>query len=76
MKIWMKMALVCVLALLGFVACAPDDASAGPVWRVISFPGRVIVRGVHRRQERREARRDARSGCHSEAQAASGCHGQ
>ncbi len=86
MPSWIKVAMCFVMGLVMVVGLG-DNSGVDAGWFPGKLAGRVIVNGVHRRQERRATRREARScggaeqveqvqvqasGCHA---AASGCHG-
>lgn len=60
MPSWMKFAMLFLMGLV-MVVCLGDNNETDAGWYPGKFAGRVIVNGVHRRQDRRAARREARS---------------
>lgn len=58
---WMKFAMLFVMGIVMVVGLG-DNSETDAGWYPGKYVGRVVVNGVHRRQDRRAARREAR-GC-------------
>jgi len=79
---WTKFAMLFVMGLVIVIGLG-DNSGVDAGWFPGKLAGRVVVNGIHRRQERRAARRGCgaeaveavqASGCHAQASATS-CHG-